>query len=206
MILTKDARLTVAAQDFDSAGKGGAISLEAGSQTNGTFSTTAFVDIQTGSTINLSVASKTAASAALGKFSGTLHLRAPQTAGGADVQINTIGGTITGASSIVVEGCELFTPADGSIDSVIESVRASGTLFGGNYVAISERLAGSDGALLPVLHVRPGAEIINPVGDLTLSSDWDLSTFRFGPTRMSSWAWMTTGIRSSVKSPPSRES
>ena len=41
----------------------------------------AVVDIQTGATIDLSVAANSAQSAAAGDFTGTLHLRAPQTHG-----------------------------------------------------------------------------------------------------------------------------
>ncbi len=181
--LDASAVLTVAAQDFDAAGKGGSVSLEAGSQVNGVINPTATLELLAGSKIDLSVVSKSAGSAALGKFSGTLHLRAPQTAGGADVQVSAINGTVVGASSIVIEGYELFTAADGNIDNVIESVRTSGSTFSGNYVAITDRLTIGNEALKAVIHVRPGAEIINPTGDLILNSDWDLSTFRFGPTK-----------------------
>ncbi len=57
LTLASGSQLSVAAQRFDAAGKGGAISLEAGSETNGNVSDTALLDLQAGSTINLSVAS-----------------------------------------------------------------------------------------------------------------------------------------------------
>ncbi|HVS52042.1 MAG TPA: filamentous hemagglutinin family protein [Opitutaceae bacterium] len=177
--LQSGALLTVAGKNFDAAGKGGSVSLETRGA-NG-----AAIDLRSGATIDLSVASNTAASAALGQFTGTLHLRAPQTANAADVQIAPIAGTVRGASSIVVEGFRVFdlTSASGAtIDSGTEaSVLANGTAFTANTAAIASRLLGTQNALAPQLHVRPGAEIVNSAGDLTLASAWDLSPFRFGP-------------------------
>ena len=183
--LESGAKLSVAGDDFDHAGKGGAVSLEAGSETNGTFDTTASVNVLAGSTIDLSVVSSTASSAALGDFTGTLHLRAPQTSGNTDLQINAIDGSIIGASNIVVEGYTIFNPAGGTISSAVQSsVKANGNLFTGNTTAITDRLlannGGLAGALGSILSVEPGAEVINPTGNLTLTADWDLSSFRFG--------------------------
>lgn len=196
--LASGALLTVAGANFSDAGKGGAVTLEAGTETNGVSGPAAFVDIQSGSTIDLSVAN--AAGAGLGNFTGTLHLRAPQTAGNADLQIKPINGTIAGASSIVAEGYQVFnlTPIGGAITSagtiqaaggtiansgvnVEGSVDANGTVFAGNAAAIAARLLPANGALASVLHVRPGAEVINTSGDLSLDSAWDLSSFRYGP-------------------------
>ncbi len=187
--LQSGARLSVAGEDFSHAGKGGAVLLAAGSQTNGAIDPNALVEIETGSTIDLSVASNTANSAAAGDFSGTLHLRAPQTAGGADVQIAAVGGTVLGASSVVVEGYQLYTPAGGNITSSVQNaVRENGVLFTGNTSAITARLFAGNAALADAASIVPGAEIINAGGNLTLgtansnsTSDWDLSTFRFGP-------------------------
>ena len=182
--LLASARLTAAAQDFDSAGKGGVVSLEAGASRNGVTSTTAFVDVQTGSTVDLSVAANTTASAALGRFTGTLHLRAPQTAAATDLQLTPLNGTIVGASSIVVEGYKLtdLTAATATLTSTIQNnVKANGTTFGNATAAITARLLANNAALASVLHIRPGAEIINRTGNLVLAASWDLSTFRFGP-------------------------
>ncbi|MHA3774150.1 filamentous hemagglutinin family protein [Verrucomicrobiota bacterium sgz303538] len=183
--LLSGSRLTVAAQDFSNAGKGGAVSLE----TRGNAG--AVVDIQTGSTIDLSVASNSATSAAFGNFTGTLHLRAPQIAGSTDLQVGTINGTILNASSISVEGFRTYdlTATGGAITSAVQnSVFENGTIFGGNSTAITSRLLANNTGLEPVLSVQTGAEIINRTGDLTLgttnssvASDWDLSSFRFGP-------------------------
>jgi filamentous hemagglutinin len=114
-----------------------------------------------------------------------LNLRAPQTADNLDVQINPINGTIVNASQIIVEGYELFNLNNAGGATITTAVQgdvfANGTTFGGNSVAIMNRLLANNAALEPVLEVRPGAEIINPSGDLILDTTWDLSTFRFGP-------------------------
>ena len=183
--LEQNSLLTVAGKSFDSAGKGGSVSLDAGQEIDGNINRSAVVDIQTGATIDLSVAANSAQSAAAGDFTGTLNLRAPQTADNLDVQINPINGTIVNASQIVVEGYELFNlnNAGGATitTAVKDNVFANGTTFAGNSVAIMNRLLGNNASLEPVLEIRPGAEIVNASGDLTLDTTWDLSTFRFGP-------------------------
>ena len=171
--------LTVAAQNFSNAGKGGAVSLEAGSEIDGAIDPNAFVNIESGSTIDLTVA----ASAAAGDFSGTLHIRAPQTADNLDLQVDPINGTILGASSITAEGYALYDPAGGAIDSVESAIDANGNAFAGNAAAITSRLLANNAGLSSVFNVVVGAEVINPGGDLTLASDWDLSSFRFGPNQ-----------------------
>ncbi|MFC5456731.1 filamentous haemagglutinin family protein [Prosthecobacter fluviatilis] len=193
----RGATLTVAAQKFDSAGKGGAVSLEAGAAAlvSGTYGVgTGTVDIQSLSSINLSVAAQTAASAGLGQFSGVLHLRAPQISGGTDVSVNAIQGTITGASSVTVEGYFIqdLTSSGGTITSTVQStVQSNGNTFlGAGYTAMYNRIVGTNplnSGLGSVLVLQPGAEIVNRSGDLTLgttssttTSDWNLSTFRFG--------------------------
>ena len=179
--------LTVAAQSFDNAGKGGAITVAAGSETNGQFRTDAYVDIDSGSTIDLSVAENTGTSAAAGEFTGTLHLRAPQTADHTDLQVDPLNGTILNPSSILVEGYAIFdATADGSIDNQESNIYNNGQTFAGNTTAILNRilnpLTNANGAALQaVTDVAPGAEIISTTGDLTLASDWDLSSYRFGP-------------------------
>ncbi len=169
--------LTVGADDFDAAGKGGAVRLETRS---------GVVDIQTGSTIDLSVA----ATAQLGDFSGTLHLRAPQTSGGTDLAVNAINGSVLGASKIVAEGFSVFDlTGSGAITSTVQTnVFNNGVTFGGATNAITARLLANNAGLAPQLVVTPGAEIVNRTGNLTLgttsstaTSDWNLATFRFGP-------------------------
>ncbi len=202
LILQSGATLTTAGTYVDAAGKGGLVSLEAGSSKDGVapsvtdtrdaatgaflLPTTPVVDVRTGSKIDLSVATNSIALAAgqkfqvshgsvggdllvadssgtvlnadgttltfsagllpqfaagssitldngghltyledafSGRFSGTLHLRAPQTtpappvgsnpALAPDVQINPINGTILNPSSIVVEGYKTYAPVAG---------------------------------------------------------------------------------------------
>ncbi len=191
------ATLTVAAQKFDAAGKGGQVTLEAGAAmvTGGTYTAgTGTVDIQSLSSIDLSVAALTAASAGQGQFSGVLHLRAPQISSGTDVSVNAIQGTILGASSVTVEGYFIqdLTSSGGTITSTVQNnVQSNGNTFlGAGYTAMYNRIVGSNPAnsgLGAVLVIQPGAEIVNRSGDLTLgttnsttTSDWNLATFRFG--------------------------
>ncbi len=189
LVLGPSARLTVAAEVFNAAGKGGAITLESGAPINGLFNSGATLDLQTGAQIDLSVAANSPTSQNLGHFTGTLHLRAPQTSSQTEVQINAINSTITGASNILVEGYRIFTLAGGLITTAVQNaVRANGVAFAGNTTAITNRLFANNAALIPQAIIAPGAEIINRTGDLTLgtttstaTSDWDLSTFRFGP-------------------------
>ena len=189
VILDPGSTLTVAAQKFNDAGQGGAVSLEAGSETGGSINPNGYVNIPTGATINLTVAANTAANAALGDFTGTLHIRAPQLASGDDLQVDAIDGTILGASSILVEGYKLYQPAGGNITSTLESqINVDATAFLGaagqttaGYTAMFDRLLANNASLAPVTSIEDGAEIINPTDNLTLASNWDLSAFRYGP-------------------------
>jgi filamentous hemagglutinin family protein len=194
LVLQAGAVLDVSAQRFDSAGKGGHIGLEAGSHRSGVIDTGAVLDLQAGSTLDLSVA---ADSAQAGRFSGTLHLRAPRNAAQTDLAVAPISSTILGASSILVEGYRIYDlTGSGTIaPDVRTQIRNDATTFLGaagsttaNYTNMVTRLLGSDPqGLLPVFVLAPGAEIINPTGDLVLgtsgstsTSDWNLQTFRFG--------------------------
>jgi filamentous hemagglutinin len=198
--LLDGASLSVAAQDFDNAGKGGSVYLAAGTQSNGAYTPTALgsgpsINLASGSSIDLSVAKNTNATTtaqnqSLGKFGGTLHLRAQQTTGNNEVHISAVDGAITGASKITVEGYQIFTPAGGTINSTaIAAVQTNGNTFGGNSVNMANRIFKFDGlsgtttddALIAASVIAPGAEFINTSGDLTLSADWNLATFRFGP-------------------------
>ena len=199
LILQDGSLLTVKARQFDNAGKGGAITLEAGAQTHGIVPADAVLDLQSGASLDLSVAEYIAGSATTpgssafkGQFTGTVHLRAPRTVAGDDLAINAIGSAISNASAIIAEGYKLYdlTDTGGLISTAVqESVKNDGLVFGNNIEAITTRLlAGNSSALANALAVMPGAEIINRTGGLTLgstsstrSSDWDLSTFRFGP-------------------------
>jgi len=203
VILADGSLITVAGEDFSADGKGGYVSLEAGSQRDGVVGVGS-VDIRTGSTIDLSVASLVAgdaltqgSSASEGKFSGKLHIRAPQINGFTDLAVESINGTIKGASSILVEGYRLYdlTASGGTITSgVRNNVNNNAQAFLGaagvtteGYTAMMSRLLANNGGLESIFVLAPGAEIINLNGDLTLGSatasvanDWDLSGARYG--------------------------
>jgi hypothetical protein len=209
--LESGAVLTVAGQDFNAAGQGGSVSIQAGAYTGGNFTNVALgtgpqVNIAAGSTIDLSVAANTsaaltAANAALGDCNGTLLISAPQALGNTDLQVEPIDGTIKNASSIIVEGLQVFDASDGSVDNQEANVLANGQTFAGvagapataSYTAMADRLFANNMGLITasggspaVAVIEPGAEIVNPNGDLTLNNDWDLANsslgaFRFGP-------------------------
>lgn len=196
-------KLTVAGEDFSSAGKGGSITLESGTQLNGIIGTGS-LDIQTGSVLDLSVASKIAGSASTmgtsaynGQFSGKLHLRAPRTAANNDLLVKALNGSIIDASSILVEGYKLYdlTASNGNITSAIQNLANSDSInFLGaagttttNYTNITDRLLFQNSSLADMLVLAPGVEIVNRTGDLTLgtsssttTSDWNLSGARYG--------------------------
>jgi filamentous hemagglutinin family protein len=215
LTLAAGSNLSVAAQRFDSAGKGGSILLEAGTQLDGTANTGALLDLQLGSQIDLSVADYVAgdyttvgSSAFGGKFTGTLHLRAPRSVANDDVRVDSIESKISGASSVVVEAYKIYTPSGGGLNIAqrnlintdsISFLGASG-IGNANEVAMrSKLLTGADNAaaLDSVMVITPGVEILNLTGNLTLGlannssagsthaealagADWDLSGFRYG--------------------------
>ncbi len=198
LTLTNTAQLLATGQTFDNAGKGGRISLQAGAQTNAVIPADATLDLQSGSRIDLSVASLIAgdaitpgSSAFNGRFAGTLHLRAPQNTAGTDLALSSLGSTVTGASAIQLEGYRLIdlTTSGGLLTTAVQDqVKAEGTTFGNASDAILTRLLGSNSARANLTVVSPGAEIINRTGSLTLgtttstaTSDWNLASFRFGP-------------------------
>jgi filamentous hemagglutinin len=178
LTLANGSRLDASADTYDSAGKGGSIVLETRGSGGGV------LDLATGSEILLGVTE----TKSLGDFSGTLHLRAPQIGGGADVAMQDVNSTISGASSIIAEGFSVFDlTGSGQITTTVQSnVMTNGTTFGANAAAIETDLLSSNAGLASVFTVRVGAELINTTGDLTLGTssgavtNWDLSTFRFG--------------------------
>ena len=195
LTLETTASLDVSAADFDSAGKGGSIVLEAGNSRDGNLDSFALLNLQAGSTLDLTVAASNSESTSLGKFTGTLHLRAPRSAGNDEIAMETIGSDIRGASSILVEGVKLYQAADGAtIDSVLkDSIKTDATSFLGaagettaRYQAMMDRITGGR-SFGPVV-LASGAEIINSAGGLSLGSasssaseDWNLASYRFGP-------------------------
>lgn len=193
VVLESGSVLSTAAEIFDNAGKGGSILLEAGAAINGVSNVAATVDIQEGSLIDLSVAeyvpglyTEIGSSAFYGAFQGTLHLRAPRNLANDDLGINTIEGTIVGASSILAEGYNIIdlTATGGlitgwrtaigalpAVGTVQREVHDSATAFlsDANYAAMMARILGADAqGLSDVFVLAPGVEIINRNGNLTL--------------------------------------
>lgn len=207
VVLAAGSLLDASAASFDNAGKGGSVSLEAGSAVGGAADTSAAITIAGGSTIDLRVDEYVAggvtapgSSAFNGQFRGTLHLRAPRTGAGAGtgIGIGEIRGDILGASSILAEGFKIYRAPTGTITAAIQSqinseassyLGAAGTASA-NYNAMIGSILASRPGLADVFVLAPGAEIVSTsaAGDLVLgtisstsTSDWNLSAFRYGP-------------------------
>ncbi|MFZ4682878.1 MAG: hypothetical protein ACOYMS_10265, partial [Terrimicrobiaceae bacterium] len=189
VVLQSGSRLSVAGADFNSAGQGGTITLEAGTTRNRVVGP-GFVDIQAGSLLDLSVASKVSfnpatdaitpgTSAYNGQFSGKLHLRAPRNAAGTDLLVNAIDGTIIDPSSIVVEGYRLYDLTDfgGTINSAVQTrIFNDGQTFLGaagvttpGYTAMTNRLFANNAGLTGVAVLAPGVEILNAASPAALT-------------------------------------
>ena len=195
LTLASGASLNAAGSRFDASGKGGAVILEAGNQRSGSFDATSVLSLETGSIIDLSVASNEVDSQSLGRFAGTLHLRAPRTSDNRDLRIDPIGAAITGSSSIILEGVKHYAlTGAGTISTTLQNtIRNEANSFLGTagattatYTAMRNRLTSIQSGLDLIL--APGVEIYNLNGNLTLgsatsnsTSDWNLATWRFGP-------------------------
>ena len=184
VILNAGSLLTVQAQAYNAAGKGGSILLSAGAEIDGKIDSSATLDLQSGSTIDLGV---TAAATSTQDFGGVLHLRTPEAA----LQNITLASAIGGASAIEVEGYQLYQVSGGGgiITTSLRNAIASDIAnfygsAGANSSGASSILASLDANLSTenqrILNLAPGVEIINETGGLTLGSDWDLSTLRAG--------------------------
>jgi filamentous hemagglutinin family protein len=197
--------LTVAAEEFSNAGKGGHIALEAGNAINGVANTSALLDLRAGSRIDLAVGEYVAgsyttpgSSAFYGQFEGTLHLRAPRV--GNEVGIAAIGSTIGGGSSILAEAFRVYQPAGGVMNRALRNaIDADNAAFmNAGEAAVTARVLAADPGLSGIFVLAPGVEVINPGGDLTLGlanvtgttnieglsdADWDLSAWRYGSRR-----------------------
>jgi filamentous hemagglutinin family protein len=188
VILEPNSLLNVHGDTYDSAGKGGVVFLSAGAETTAQINPNAVLDLQTASAIDLGVTATPSSGQQLG---GVLHLRAPITQDGTDIQMASLDSTVSGASSIAVEGYRTYdlTGTSGEItQSLRQQVNSDEQAFygssGGNSDsanAIMNRLAANQPtSVSSVMNLAPGVEIINQSGDLTLNQDWDLSTFRVG--------------------------
>ena len=182
--LGSGALLTVAAQKFNNAGKGGSVRIEAGTSKGDAGNTDALLDLQFGSTIDLSVKklvdggeyvegsySTPGSSAFEGKFQGTLHLRAPRLAN--DVRVDALESAITGASSIVVEPYKAYDRSTtGTMDTTLRTTintEATNFMNAGEATMRTRLLTGTPDAanVSAALVITPGVEIFS-TGDLAL--------------------------------------
>jgi hypothetical protein len=185
--LNEGSILSAKGEEFDNAGKGGSITLEAGNHKDGLTDPSAILNLKTGSSIDLSVAASTDKSESLGQFTGVLHLRAPRNS----LADTAIGSDIIGASNIIVEGVKIYD-LNGASSTITKSVqdeikKDASEFMGGDYYST---MLNEITSLQPSLNVivSPGAEIINRAGDLVLGTatsspteDWNLESYRFGP-------------------------
>jgi hypothetical protein len=189
------ARLSVAARNYDNSGKGGSIDIETGNNP-GVNNSKAWLTLGANSLIDLSVAAPARSIDQFGstdQFSGVLTLRAPQTSGGADLQINPILAQVVGASTIhlvgvyrqdaATVGTASIDPGTGAANDYENNAYLNAQAFGGNYVSILNRILPGGSSLLSVTQINPGEEIINSLGGLQLNHTWDLSSadWRYGP-------------------------
>ena len=230
VVLDSGAWLTVKGTDFDSAGKGGEINLESGAQRLGIVGT-GIVNIRTGSVLDLSVTNNdkvtvggststvAGSSANQGKFTGKLHIRAPQTTALNNyIQVNPINGTIISPSSIVIEGYKLYDYDQANVviqggastlpnltgvtlkteASSGQNLRADATSFMANYAAMLSRLVGGNAGIQAletqgagVVVISPGIEISNRGGNITLG----IANVGSGQGSGAAYDWDLAGFR-----------
>ncbi len=186
MTLAGTAVLSVQGKQLNDAWEGGSIDIETRGANGGVLDIGAgrlYLGVGTGSSIFAA---------------GTVHVRAPlltgapgsgatilatvdpDTAQGTDATAGGIAidsitpGNINDAGSVVVEGYRVYQPSSGTIDAAVESAVTTDVA---NFPtgAIAMQLGVNGNALN---EIEPGAEIINPSGDLTLVNNWDLSSVR----------------------------
>ena len=186
VVLESGARLTVAAADFDSAGKGGRVSLEAGSTTDGVAPTkvdvrdavtkafvkpdTPVVDLRTGSTVDLSVAAAAVTLAAGEKYSvtrGTLpgDLLAADTAGTITKADGSSVAFAAGVLPALEAGSTIALAGPGTLARLADA--AAGTATGTLHLRAPQTTpappVGLNPALPPDVQINPiNGAILNP--------------------------------------------
>ncbi len=117
-----------------------------------------------------------------GNTGGSVLLHAPRNIANSDVALNNTGGTklnVSTGTTVTVEAFKTYTSSTGILtaaDVAATSIyNTEATAFAANAAAVKTRL----GMLAdPNLHLTPGAEI-DSATNLTLTKDWDLSSWRF---------------------------
>jgi filamentous hemagglutinin family protein len=211
--------LTVAAEKFNAAGKGGEISLSAGVAVDGAIDTSAMLSLEDGSQLDLSVAEfveggylDAKSSASQGRFQGKIHLRAPRSADNNEINIAEIKGSISGASAFIAEGYKLYDlTGDGILNTTLrDQIHAENQAFLGTMdspvnESIFDRLLPIDSKiskLRNLLVVTPGVEIINKTGDLTLGKANPADPLEIDSESLSSADWDLSAMRYGSKGAP----
>lgn len=188
VVLAPSAWLSAAGFAYNNAGRGGAISLSAGSYVfrdgSGQVDPAAVVDIQPGARLDLGVKHAFTPNDLLlnpdvalpvgtrtDLSTGTLQVREPQNTFGTGAQFATLGNSVNGASGIVLEGVQIFdlTATNGAVSTsgAVTSVGSGGLVDFAVQKAVKDNgaafVAGVSSTLLgdPLIHVRPGGEIVN---------------------------------------------
>ncbi|WP_018078827.1 filamentous haemagglutinin family protein [Thiobacillus denitrificans] len=131
--------------------------------------------------LDLAAGSDIGVSGGAGGQGGTLLLRAPRT--GSDVAVGALDSTVGGARSVAVEAVRAYdnigtlTASGGSGTTLsLATINADNAAYAASHAAIRTRL-GKDGDA--AFHLLSGVEV-RSAGDLTLASDWNLSSSRAG--------------------------
>ncbi|WP_342617531.1 filamentous haemagglutinin family protein [Rhodoferax sp. GW822-FHT02A01] len=195
-------RLTVKGSVVASGAEQGSISLNAGSDL--TLASTASLSatssasgkaggkVALGSTsgkIRAEAGSNLDVSALAGGVGGQVNLRAARTDGSVDtgVKVEALNGSITGASSVVVEAVKTYTGVSNITGTLTSTAWNNGsTLTQGNMVFDNASVTAHAGAIASalsthldpsLLHVRAGVEVQSAL-DLSISSDLNFATLR----------------------------
>ena len=119
----------------------------------------------------------------------------PPSGGGAQTDMS-LAGTIKGASSVVAEIDKVYlnqfetTNATGAVSTVINSsaigqIQSDLAAFMSANASLATELAagltdGNGNSLNAVFHLQPGVVIEQTGGNITLSTNWDLTSWRYG--------------------------
>ncbi len=175
VVLQSGSLVTVAAQDFNNAGKGGVVFLEVGSSvfSGGTYGAGpgAVLDIRSGSAVDLSVASNIPASTIAAAASTSISF--PATANGFNTIIATSSGTITlvdgrtiplaaNVVSGVVQGQSVTLNSAGTI--TFGGSAASGEFTGTLRLRAPQNVAGTNLSVNPINGTITGASAITVEG------------------------------------------
>ena len=121
----------------------------------------------------------------LGGVGGSLDIRLPRgsliSASGSVAPQVTLDGSISGGSSLQIEGVATYTPAGGVITAadVVATPTNPWYADAATFMQSAPTIAAALGAPSQLaISVLPGIEIDSP-SDLVLQSDWDLSSWRF---------------------------